>query len=82
MTRYRCVAVVVAASTLVLTGCGIHIPADPAGTLDAVEEGVLRAGVTPNGEWVHVGEKEPTGTDVDALVRFAESLDADVEWTV
>lgn len=82
MTGYRFAAVVLATSTLLLAGCGVRIPTDPSGTLDAVEGGVLRAGVTPNGEWVRVGENDPTGADVDALTHFAESLDADVEWTV
>ncbi|WP_295829839.1 transporter substrate-binding domain-containing protein [uncultured Microbacterium sp.] len=99
MTRYRFAAVAVAASTMLFAGCGIQIPADPSGTLDAVEGGVLRAGVTPNGEWVRVGEDSPTGvtpngewvrvgedsptgTEVEALTHFAQSLNAEIQWTV
>lgn len=81
MARFR-YAAAVAAATLLLGGCGVRIPTDPAGTLDAVQGGVLRAGVTPNGKWVRMDENEPTGSEIDALTRFAESLDADVEWTV
>lgn len=81
MARYRYAAVVGAVS-LLLGGCGVKIPADPSGTLDAVQGGVLRAGVTPNGEWVCLDGNEPTGSEIDALTHFAESLDADVEWTV
>lgn len=81
MAKYRYAAAVAAAS-LLLAGCGVQIPSDPAGTLDAVEGGVLRAGVTPNGEWVRIDDNKPTGSEIDALTRFAESLDADVEWTV
>ncbi|MDR6689913.1 ABC-type amino acid transport substrate-binding protein [Microbacterium sp. 1154] len=71
-----------AVTVLMLAGCGIRIPSDPDGTLDAVEGGVLRAGVSPNGEWVRGDEGEPTGIEIDALTAFARSLDADVEWTV
>ena len=67
---------------LFVTGCGIHIPTDPDGTLDHVEGGVLRAGISPNDGWVEVGGTEPSGTEVEALADFAASLDADVEWTV
>jgi len=82
MIGHRFAAVVVAASTLLLAGCGIQIPADPSGTLNAVEGGVLRVGVTPNGDWVRVGENDPSGTEVESLIGFARSLDADVQWTV
>jgi len=81
MAKFRYAAAVAAAS-LLLGGCGVQIPTDPSGTLDAVQGGVLRAGVTPNGEWVRMDENEPTGSEIDALTRFAKSLDADVEWTV
>lgn len=72
----------VAAMSLLLAGCGIHIPSDPDGTLEHVEGGVLRAGVSPNDGWIEVGNGEPTGTEAEALAGFAEALDADVEWTI
>ncbi|MFF0911947.1 transporter substrate-binding domain-containing protein [Microbacterium enclense] len=65
-----------------LTGCGLQIPRDPDGTLDRVTGGQLHAGVTPNGTFVRVDGGEPTGTDVEAIRAFADSLDAEVEWTV
>jgi len=70
-----------AITLLMLTGCGIRIPSDPRGTLEAVEGGVLRAGISPNGEWVRLDGHEPHGIEVDALTTFAESLGAKVEWT-
>jgi len=83
MARSRTTRLIaVAAMSLLLAGCGIQIPSDPDGTLEHVEGGVLRAGVSPNGEWVQVGEADPTGVEAEALVDFADSLDADVEWTV
>jgi ABC-type amino acid transport substrate-binding protein len=65
-----------------VTGCGLQVPADPSGTLDAVRGGTLRAGVSPNGGYVDVGTSPPTGSDVRAIEDFAESLDAEVAWTV
>ncbi|WP_225310221.1 transporter substrate-binding domain-containing protein [Microbacterium testaceum] len=71
-----------AVTVLMLSGCGIRIPSDPKGTLDAVEGGVLRAGVSPNGEWVRAGADRPAGIEVEVLTEFARSLGAEVEWTV
>ena len=80
MARSRRAATVAAAlGILMLSGCGIHIPSDPDGTL---EGGVRRAGVSPNDGWVEIGDGEPTGAEAEALTGFAESLDADVEWTI
>lgn len=69
--------------TLLLTGCGQPLmPADPDGTLQAVRGDVLHAGVTPNGDLMNVSDDEPSGDEADAIRAFAESLDADVKWTV
>ncbi|GLJ80396.1 transporter substrate-binding domain-containing protein [Microbacterium imperiale] len=76
------VVTLLALSSLSLAGCGAQIPADPSGTLAAVEGGTLRAGVTPNGRVMDVSDDEPSGSEADAIRAFADSLDADVEWTV
>jgi ABC-type amino acid transport substrate-binding protein len=65
-----------------MAGCGIGIPRDPEGTLDRVRGGELRAGVSPNGEFVTVEGNEPDGSEVAAIEEFAASLDADVTWTI
>ncbi|SDQ59027.1 transporter substrate-binding domain-containing protein [Microbacterium sp. cf332] len=75
-------AVLVMLSSVALAGCGLSIPTDPSGTLASVEGGTLRAGVSPDGEWVQVDGDEPEGSEPDAIRAFADSLDADVEWTV
>lgn len=72
----------VAAIPLLLAGCGIRIPSDPDATLEHVEGGVLRAGVSPNDGWIELGGTAPTGSEAEALADFAASLDARVEWTV
>ncbi|GAA1536817.1 hypothetical protein GCM10009803_16860 [Microbacterium ginsengiterrae] len=67
---------------LALTGCGIQVPADPHGTTERVEGGVLRVGVTDNPPWVVLdGPGDPAGTEVDLVSGFAGRLDAEVEWT-
>lgn len=40
---------------MVLTGCGIQVPADPHGTLDRTRDGAMRVGVTDNPPWVTLG---------------------------
>jgi len=70
------------AMTTVLAGCGISVPADPEGTLQAVSEGDLRVGVSPDEGLADVSGAAPTGPLIDLVDTFAESLDAEVEWTI
>jgi len=71
-----------AALALLLVGCGMQVPADPRGTLDRVENGVLRVGATENPPWVELGGAgEPSGSEPELVSAFAEQLDAEVEWT-
>ncbi|WP_337002626.1 hypothetical protein [Microbacterium sp. LB12] len=65
-----------------LSGCGLSVPLDPDGTLDAVRGGELRIGTSPDGDLVHVTSDQPSGPVVDLVDRFAASLDAEPEWTV
>lgn len=65
-----------------LAGCAGGFPADPDGTLDRVEGGVLRVGVSAHSPWTEVTPGgEPAGLEVDLVTEFAESLGAEVEWT-
>ncbi len=75
-------SLVALAAVALLAGCGLSIPTDPDGTLDSVSGGVLRVGTSPDGELVEVSQGDPTGTIVDLVDRFADSIDADTEWTV
>lgn len=68
--------------TAALAGCGLTIPRDPNGTLDAVRGGELRVGISPDGELVDVDGEEPTGSVIDLVEGFADELDAEPEWTV
>ncbi len=65
-----------------LSGCGLTIPADPDGTLSSVSGGELRVGTSPDGDLVEVTRGDPTGTVVDLVDAFADSIDAEPTWTV
>jgi DNA-binding transcriptional LysR family regulator len=69
------------AGILALTGCGV-IPADPQGTLERATGGTLHAGATPSAGLVTDAAGEPSGPLIDLVDGFAETIDADVEWTV
>jgi polar amino acid transport system substrate-binding protein len=75
------------AATVLLAGCGSLLPddfpTDPDGTLDRVrEDGVVRVAASPRAGWVEVGDGPPTGREPELVTAFAESLGAEVEWTV
>lgn len=62
-------------------GAGCQFPADPEGTLERVRGGTLRVGVVDNEPWVVLAPGEPpAGVEPELVRRFAERLDADVEW--
>lgn len=67
--------------TAMLAGCGLSVPADPDGTLHTVTGGELRVGVSPDPGLVS-GDDPPTGSIPDLVTGFADTLDAEVEWTV
>lgn len=75
-------AALAAAVVLLLTGCGVQIPADPDGTLERVAGGTLRAGVAPHGSFTIVDDGDVSGSEAELIRSFAASLDAEVEWTV
>ena len=66
----------------VLAGCGLTIPADPDGTLDTVTGGELRIGTSPDGDLVEVTNGVPSGSIVDLVDDFADSIHAEPDWTV
>ncbi|MFK3676806.1 hypothetical protein ACI2IP_03710 [Microbacterium sp. NPDC090218] len=70
------------AVAVALSGCGLTVPSDPDGTLDSVSGGDLRVGTSPDGTLVEVDGGEPSGSIVDLVDRFADSIDAEPRWTV
>jgi polar amino acid transport system substrate-binding protein len=67
------------AAFLVCAACG-DLPRDPEGTLERIEGGVMRAGVIESDPFATFVEGEPGGIEPRILERFAEELDADIEW--
>lgn len=65
-----------------LSGCGITVPSDPDGTLNAVTGGELRVGTSPDRDLVELSGDEPRGPVVDLVDGFAAHLDAETTWTV
>lgn len=67
---------------LLLTSCGVSMPTDPNGTLDRVTGGELRVGISPNGDLTQVDDGHYSGLEPELVKRFAEQLDATIDWTV
>jgi polar amino acid transport system substrate-binding protein len=64
-----------------LSGC--DIPRDPEGTLQRVRGGTMRVGVTEADPFVVLTGDEPSaGVEIALVERFADDIDADIEWTV
>ena len=61
------------------TACG-DLPRDPEGTLDRIDGGTMRVGITDNDPWTTYEDGEAEGVEVRILERFAEDLDAEIDW--
>lgn len=66
---------------LVLTGCGISVPADPDGSLQRVVGDELRVGVAAEPD-ISTAADQPQGPLPDLARDFAETLHANTTWTV
>lgn len=78
-----CLVASAAIITVVATGCGVSIPADPDGTLDGLRGGTLRAGASIGEPLVQeLPDGSPAGPLVDLVDDFAVQEDAAVEWTI
>jgi polar amino acid transport system substrate-binding protein len=73
-------AVVAAGLVLCLAAAACDYPRDPEGTLDRVEGGTMRVGVAHNPPWVDLSGPRPEGVEVELIERFAEQLEAEIEW--
>ena len=71
----------VLAMSVALTGCGISVPVDPDGTLQTVSGSELRVGVSPDDGLADISGDTPSGPLIDLVDTFADSLDAEVDWT-
>jgi polar amino acid transport system substrate-binding protein len=55
-------------------------PRDVEGTLDRVEGGTMRVGVSDNEPWVNLDGSEPSGVEPEIIRRFATTIDAEIHW--
>ena len=68
-----------ALAALAIGGC--TYPNDPDGTLDRVNGGTMRVGITNADPWVKVqGDKPPGGLEVRLVNEFARQHGARIEW--
>jgi polar amino acid transport system substrate-binding protein len=75
----RPIAIAILAAAVAVAGC--QYPRDPDGTLNRVEGGVMRVGVTESDPWVLLDGGEPSGgAEVELARRFARELGARIEW--
>jgi polar amino acid transport system substrate-binding protein len=75
----RTLTIVLLLSAIAASGC--QYPRDPDGTLNRVEGGVMRVGVTEVEPWVALeGDRAVGGAEVELARRFARELGARVEW--
>ncbi len=67
--------------TAALSGCGLSIPTDPDGTLDSVTGSELRVGISAEPGLVDTDRDTPSGSIPDLIGGFADSIDAEIDWT-
>lgn len=77
MSRLRASAALV---VLVLATACSDLPKDPEGTLDRIEGGTMRVGITDSEPWALFDGSEATGVEPRILEMFAEELGAEIEW--
>jgi polar amino acid transport system substrate-binding protein len=73
------VTVILLLVAVAATGC--QYPRDPDGTLNRVDGGVMRVGVTASDPWVLLdGDRPVGGAEVELARRFARDVGARIEW--
>src|SRR3546814_11976179 len=67
------------AMTLILPLAGCDLPKDPNGTLDRVQGGVMRVGISANPPWTVVRDRQFGGVEVALMQAFARAIDTRTE---
>lgn len=75
----RGLSVVATVASFLLAGA-CNVPRDPEATLQRVSGATMRVGVSDHEPWVVLGAGEPSGVEVEIVKRFAEEVDAEIEW--
>lgn len=65
-----------------LVGCGLQVPTDPDGTLDAVTGGDLRVGASVEPDLIEENDGAMTGSLAGLVEDFADTRQASVDWTI
>jgi polar amino acid transport system substrate-binding protein len=76
----RAAALAIATCLLAAIAPACQYPQDVEGTLDRVTGGTLRVGVIDDPPWAIVDKGDPTGVEPELVKRFAEDIDAQIEW--
>ena len=77
--RWRGCLTAALAALATLSGC--QFPSDLDGTLEIVRDGTMRVGVTASDPWVDLADPDdPQGVEPALIRRFAERLNAEIEW--
>jgi polar amino acid transport system substrate-binding protein len=76
----RGLAAGLAAALVGLAAGGCQYPRDVEGTLDRVEGGTMRVGVSANEPWVIREGGSPRGVEPAIVRGFARTIDARIEW--
>jgi polar amino acid transport system substrate-binding protein len=71
--------IILATTLLLLPSC--DLPRDPDETFQRVRGATMRVGLTANPPWTMYEDDQPRGIEVALVRQFAESLEADIEWT-
>lgn len=69
-------------TVVVVSGCSLRIPTDPAGTLENITGGTLRIGASLDPGLVDEQDGAPTGELASLLEEFAQRHDANIEWSI
>jgi polar amino acid transport system substrate-binding protein len=70
------------AMLLICVSLGCDYPQDADETFRRVQNGVIRAGVVENRPWVNLDGNAPSGIEPQLVQMLAESLGAQIKWTV
>lgn len=71
--------IVLATMLLLLPSC--DLPRDPEKTLQRVRGAMIRVGLTASPPWTIYEGDQPRGIEVALVRQFAETFEANVEWT-
>lgn len=74
--------VCLAAAVLMLGGCALTVPVDAQHTLEQARGRTLQVGISANPPWTEIDPGGAvSGSEVELIGDYAESIDAQIEWS-